>query len=686
MTTTARPQWRDAVAAAGRLRAADRQLLLLLARLPLLPVRPLAQLYGTAGPAAVYRRLDRLDEAGLVTDLYAPTAARQAPQLWHLTDLGLAALTHDRGVDPKALARANGLGRGALATTLRRLPDRLALYRLLGALAAGGPGRPRLLAWERPWRRAYRRPRAATAGILRLPARAAFAWRTAEGEVRGEYLLIPDLATAPLRPRRAALAGLFAHRAALARERKAPPVVLVATEACRATAWRDLFTDLAMAHGDAPLPAHVIPWGDLDAGMRRAVELTAAEDARVDLGESAILPALAAPPPDRPLPRLVGTGWQATAMRVTRDKGAGERRRTPGRTTRRPLALDLCQPEWELLDLLARHLSLTRDLAAVALGWHDEVVRRRRNGLIRRGLVRLIVASELGRGRGVPAAYRDLVAREPVEVTAAGLAALAAWHGLTLRGAIRQVGFAGGGPARPLGTRASLLAAPRHTLGVEELFAGLAHDARAAARAGRDEALVEWQNAAACARKWFRPDGYGVYRRGDERRACFLEYDRGTMRRRDWRQKLRAYYDYRDSGRSRRDYDGFPTLLIVAAAPQRSAPDAEVRASATEDLVAGILRDLAIGRTPLPALLTTEGRIRADPAGMLGPVWREATSAARCEWFGPERTTGVDEAASGPRPAWQPRLRPGGGEYQPGDDVVDLVRLMAQSPGRATGD
>lgn len=353
----------------------------------------------------------------------------------------------------------------------------------------------------------------------------------------------------------------------------------------------------------------IVTWDGLNAEVRGAV----ADESPLRPGASAS-PEVAPPPPvarppDTPLPRLIGRGFR--------------RANVP--------ALRLTPQEWALLDLLARHPLISRDLAAWALGWGDEMLRRRRNALIERGLARRIPRAELGGGRGDAAALDQLAAREPAEATAAGIAALAAWQGLTVAAAVRWNGLAGCGPGTAIGTRPSLLAASLHTLGVEEFFADLARRARLAARRGADEGLVEWRNAAACARMWFRPDGYLVYRRGDDRHAAFLEYDRGSMGPRDWGQKLGAYHAYRDSGRSRREYAGFPALLIVVAAD--GAEDAATRETAHEGIIAEELRKLAVGRALIPALLTTATRLAIDPAGPLGPVWREAGDGHRRHWL-----------------------------------------------------
>ena len=100
---------------------------------------------------------------------------------------------------------------------------------------------------------------------------------------------------------------------------------------------------------------------------------------------------------------------------------------------------------------------------------------------------------------------------------------------------------------------------------------------------------------------------------------------------RDWSQKLGAYYAYRDGGQYRLDYAGFPALLIVVAAA--GVKDVAASEAATEGMIADALRALAVGRSPLPALLTTATRLAADPAGPLGPVWREADTAHRRPWL-----------------------------------------------------
>jgi hypothetical protein len=150
-----------------------------------------------------------------------------------------------------------------------------------------------------------------------------------------------------------------------------------------------------------------------------------------------------------------------------------------------------------------------------------------------------------------------------------------------------------------------------HTIGTNDLFVALTKTARVLGKCGRDEGLVEWRSAAACARGRFRPDGYGCYRRGPWRFGFFLEYDRGTQQRRQYAAKLAAYYRYRESGAYRRDYQTFPSLLVVATSDLAEARFAFQAYMAQQGHGA-----------PLSVFLTTSGRIEDHPEAMFGPIWR----------------------------------------------------------------
>jgi DNA-binding PadR family transcriptional regulator len=154
--------WRDAETEAMRLprRPADHQILQLLTHLPLAPERVLENLVGLHGGASLYRRLDRLANAGLVAAIRPPVQPGYAARLWYLTDLGLATVALDRRIQVEHLARRNRLRSANLLALLLELPYLLSAYDLLAAIATTWIGPPRLLAWERPWRRRYQRPTA----------------------------------------------------------------------------------------------------------------------------------------------------------------------------------------------------------------------------------------------------------------------------------------------------------------------------------------------------------------------------------------------------------------------------------------------------------------------------------------------------------------------------------------------
>jgi hypothetical protein len=142
------------------------------------------------------------------------------------------------------------------------------------------------------------------------------------------------------------------------------------------------------------------------------------------------------------------------------------------------------------------------------------------------------------------------------------------------------------------------------------VFVTIAVAARAAAARGCDEALEEWRPAAACEHWRCKPDGYGCYRRGNQRFGFLLEFDRGTERATQYNAKLASYSIYYASAQAARDYTGFPQVLFVTTSD-----------AAEERIAAALERAIARNGDPGFRVLTTT-RSRVECFGMLGAIWR----------------------------------------------------------------
>lgn len=594
---TGNAQWRDATSAAEALTDADRRILQPLVRLPLIWEGAIERLLDLRGGASVYRCLARLREMGLVDEIRPALRAGRNPGLLYLTDLGIATVAVDRHLDSEHLARRARLRGTDLLARVPGVPHLLAAYQLLVALASARPGHARLVSWEQPWRRTVRRPGRAWQVSVRIPAHVVLSW--AVGII--ECFLIPDLATFSLRVYRSSLRRLLTLR----RGFDGPlPTLVVATTDARRSAWNRLLEDIEAPSGSSSIDARVVTWRELRD------DTTALRDVAVSAGSSVSscarnlrLRAGEAKHPSRRIPQPVGPSLRHRESADWIEAGA----------------LAVTPQERMLLDLVGRHPFLPAASLATVLGWEVRRVRERRQRLLRLDLVRLLNAEEVGGWPG-----DDLT-----ELTESGLRLVAAQHGLSLTGAIRFNGLAGGGPDCPTGTRQLLIRNLSHTVGADEIFVGLHQIVRAIGTSSDDDAVLEWRNAASCSRRRVRPDGYGMVRLSGQPYGFFLEYDRGTMSARDYREKWAAYYDYRDSRAFEHDYDGFPTVLVVTTS------------NAVEERIARTVRAVSVGRSPtLPILLTSEWRIARDPTnprGLLGAIWcpPRARSRERIGWPAP---------------------------------------------------
>ena len=266
-------------------------------------------------------------------------------------------------------------------------------------MAASRPGRPDLLAWERPWRRRYRRPAAKHPSWVTLPAYAAVAW----GGVGRRCLLVPDLATFPLRAYRPALARLVALRAlggAL------PALVVATTDPGRARAWEQLVDETCRARAEAPLVARVVTWDALPgparsgarsgrisrgrwtasrarrtrcpaAGRRRWCGASASPGRRPPASSGCSAPGRPPPVGGAPTGGALGAGGP----------GGPERSGGSGAAVH-PVVLRLATTDRALLDLVGRHPFLRSEQLAVLLGCPVGAARRRCARLHAAGLLR----------------------------------------------------------------------------------------------------------------------------------------------------------------------------------------------------------------------------------------------------------------------------------------------------------
>jgi hypothetical protein len=559
---------------------------------PLTSSTDLGTAFALLGLALLYACVARLARRGLVSALPGPADLGKPHQrLLLMSNLGLAVLAWRREVEPAILARAWRLERAQLRDVVGQLPAVLSLYALLGLVAATRRGWAGLSSWSRPGRWCPHSAGAGRARNVTLPAYAALAWEeSGSARVEGTYLLVADtggLSPVALRRQLVGLARLSRTSA------KAVPTVVVATTSeRRVRAWWVLLDKVASSSTYAVrLHVEVATWESWAARTGVGLPGVNVDSADADDALLAVLQRGDLPRERRP--------WACVPRPIDVSRVAEEVRRW-----------DLGPRDRIVLDVLGRHPFLADGAIADVLGRKTLWARARRLELVRRGLARVDAPDEL---RSPMEGTRELV-----EVTVEGLRLLAGYMGLSLAAGVRHHGLTGGGPMAAVGPRRALLANLAHTLGADAVFAAIAR----AARTQREGALVEWRNAAACAHGRVRPDGYGLLRLGRREYGFFLEFDRGTVRPALLRAKFAAYHRYRVSARAARDYDGFPTILVVTHGP------------GAENRVADAVLATDGGQAaPLGVLLTTADLLAHVDGGPFGPIWRTPGYAARaCRW------------------------------------------------------
>ena len=574
--------WEQARQLALDLKSNDRRTMLLLRTLPLASEVTLERISGVSHGASVYSCLVRLRDAGLVSSIRPAHPDTPGPRLHFLTDLGLATMAVDQDVDVREFARAGGARRTDILALLPQLDQLTAIYELVGQLAMAGPDDPQLTAYTRPWRwrsmvPGYKRPL-----NLVLPAFATFDWVAQTGSL----LLLPDVTGTPIRRYRQALDRLLVKRAY---DKHDLPLLVIATGAeSRVARWKELLHEVEQARREAPIPAAVAIWTELPARLARQIS-------------SGHVPAVRAPQ-RKTIPPLKSVRWADKVPNLVGDLEGVEAGTVEGAAHRGALSLKLTRPDRGILQLLGRHPFLTPDEIGVLFGWTAKRTHDRCRHLIGQGLLRTLDEQET---RGHPDAAGRL------ELTKEGLRLVAAQRRSGVSAATNQSTIIGGGPASPSLWRTDLVDHLDHTIGANRVFVGLCLAAGRQSANGSADALEEWQSPAEACRSGFYPDGYGMYRRNGKLHGFFLEYDRGYEKARQYLRKFGAHYDIRDTGRLELDYAGVPTILVVTTG------------NAAENRIARAAQAASVGRTcQLRILLTTEWRVKRDPQGYLGRVWR----------------------------------------------------------------
>lgn len=212
-------------------------------------------------------------------------------------------------------------------------------------------------------------------------------------------------------------------------------------------------------------------------------------------------------------------------------------------------------------------------------------------------------------------------------LTSLGLRLVAARDGVPPRRYVRYGVVAapdtdGGKRSRRLDTLVSQF---EHTVGTNTFFVSLARDLRN--QGGR---LLLWLNASEATQRfvyrekqhWLRPDAYAEIELGGTAHRLFLEWDRGTTRRKEHlREKFQNYANYfsvQSETASRAD------LLIVTVTPQR------------ESVIWGFVESAFGSHQATVGVLTSIDSL-LDRLGPLSAIWRSFDSTRRVSWHDSER-------------------------------------------------
>jgi hypothetical protein len=596
--------------------------LLWLARLPFLEEEGLAALLGVDGFVA-QKALARLREAGW-TDWVIPTSPELDPRrFYYLTEDGVDALARAMGASREDVESRYAIGRRELLARVARLETAAALNAFFADIAEViredeevSLDEARSLPWTRCPGARWWPPGVEAYGALR------------SGCWQAPFFVAWDRAGAPMAHRRMRVAGWYAYLVSEGNPWGVdglPPILVVCPSEREAAQWglavqssadRRHIASLAVYIGIA---SEVFGLGGLGAvwrrpdGRRRATladRLRWVSEVPRQVGVEPSLP-LVPVEPCQPRPRRRGLReWAGQAAADPGSLKPGERLAV--------LALSTSTTQKELLEWVGHHPFLSAADLAVLAGLRETGAERLLAGLARLGLVDFAVRPV---GGEISPASRHFLTSE-------GLRLLAARDGVPHRrygrhGVLAIAGNNTDGEGQRL---AGLLRHFEHTIGVNSFVVGLAAEAATFRARGQDHRLVHWLSATE-AQEWFRwngrwwhvwPDARFLYRAKGFDLDVFLEWDRGTMRRRDYLEKFRAYGSFfasRQAGQLPRC-----RLLVVTTTP------------AAERRIAEVIQSAA-GTAPalLVAHLTTASRL--EHAGALGDVWQLADGGGRRTWW-----------------------------------------------------
>jgi hypothetical protein len=587
--------------------------LLWLARLPFLEEEGLAALLGVDGFVA-QKALASLHEAGW-TDWIIPASPELDPRrFYYLTEDGIDALARAMGASREDIESRYAIRRRELLARVARLETAAALNAFFAEVAEViredeevSLDEARSLPWTRCPGARWWPPGVEAYGALR------------SGCWQAPFFVAWDRAGAPMAHRRTRVVGWYAYLVSEGNPWGAegvPPILVVCPSEREAAQWALAVESSADRRRIAPLAlyigtaAEVFGLGALGPvwrrpdGRRRATLIDRLRWVSEVPRQVGVEPSLPLVPVDLCQPRPHRRGLREWARQTATERSSlkpGERMAA--------LALSTSATQKELLEWVGHHPFLSAADLAVLSGLREAGTERLLVGLVQAGLVDFSVRA--AGGESSPATRYFL--------TEAGLRLLAARDGVPHRRYGRHGVLAvGGNSTDGEGQRlAGLLRHFEHTVGVNNFVVALAGEAATWRARSQDHRLVHWLSAAE-AQEWFRwngrwwhvwPDARFLYRANGFELDIFLEWDRATMRQRDYLEKFRAYGSFFASRHAA--HVARCRLLVVTTAP------------AAERRIAEVIQSAA-GTAPalLVAYLTTAGRL--EHAGALGKVWRTA--------------------------------------------------------------